>query len=111
MLERELKELDIKVCNKVSVLYYKKLDNPHVKLPMLLMKTWTLMMLSPFPKASLFHFQGASKRTERDQLSDDRQYQIKQRTKLELDMKDLKDIVDDDSSVKVSPANSGEGHL
>lgn len=43
---------------------------------------------------------GASKRTERDQLSDDRQYQIKQRTKLELDMKDLKDIVDDDSSVK-----------
>ena len=60
-----------------------------------------------FPKASLFHFQGASKRTERDQLSDDRQYQIKQRTKLELDMKDLKDIVDDDSSVKVSPANRG----
>lgn len=43
---------------------------------------------------------GASKRTERDQLSDDRQYQIKQRAKLELDMKDLKDIVDDDSSVK-----------
>ena len=69
------------------------------------------MMLSPFPKASLFHFQGASKRTERDQLSDDRQYQIKQRTKLELDMKDLKDIVDDDSSVKVSPANCGDGHL
>lgn len=43
----------------------------------------------------------ASTRSERDQLAEERQLQIRQRAKLELDMKDLSDIVSDDVATKV----------
>ena len=45
--------------------------------------------------------QAASTRSERDQLADERQLQIRQRAKLELDLKDLYDICDEDLATKV----------
>ena len=57
-----------------------------------------LHVVSPIVKISV---QTSSTRTERDQLSEDRQLQIRQRAKLELDLKDLDEICNDDLATKV----------
>ena len=61
-----------------------------------------LYIVSPYPQSLVTIFvQTSSTRTERDQLSEDRQLQIRQRAKLELDLKDLDEICNDDLATKV----------
>ena len=63
------------------------------------------MTKNPIILPNNFH-QTSSTRTERDQLAEERQHQIREKAKLELDLKDLDDICNDDLATKVCEAIS-----